>query len=110
MKSALVCITSAPSNPNLIRAFQIAQQLCAQGSAVAVFLAQDAVLAGLKPNDGENAPIVQALQTGIAAFALDEDLRLRGFAPDSLCDGVRAVDYAQLIDLFGQHECVVGAL
>ncbi len=108
MKSVLVWVNSAPSSSNLSNAFQIAQQMRAQGRAVSIFLAQDAVLAGTRGN--QIAPVVSALQAGIATYALREDLALRGFASAALWDGVRAVDYAQLVELFEQHEQVIGAL
>ncbi|MBI1800219.1 MAG: DsrE family protein [Chloroflexi bacterium] len=108
MQSVLVWINSAPAHPNLGRAFQLALQLRAQGRAVSVFLAQDAVLAGIKAEG--DAPIAQALQAAITTYALAEDLRLRGFSPASLWDGVRLADYTQLLELFDQHERVIGAL
>ncbi len=108
MQSVLVWINSAPSSPNLSSAFQLALRMRAQGRAVSIFMAQDAVLAGGRA-PGET-PVAHALQAGIATYALSEDLQLRGFTLAALRDGVRLADYAQLVDLLAQHERVVGAL
>jgi sulfur relay protein TusB/DsrH len=110
MKSVLIWINSAPSSSNLSGACQLAQQMRTQGRLVSIFLAQDAVLAGLKVAGDTNAPVAQALQAGIATYALGEDLSLRGFSAPALWDGIRIADYAQLVDLFAQHEQVLGAL
>ena len=108
MNSVLIWINSAPTSSNLCSGFLLAQQMRAQGRTVSVFLAQDAVLAGTHGN--QNAPAISALQAGMTMYALNEDLALRGFAPDALRDGVRIADYAQLVELFEQHEQVIGAL
>lgn len=107
MESILLLINSTPSSPNVERAFQTALTLRAQGHAVSVFLLQDAVLAAV---DRAYTRAAQALSNDIALYALAEDLHLRGFAPAALGTGVRAADYAQLVDLFAQHTRVVGAL
>ncbi len=110
MESVLMLVNSAPSSPNVARAFQTALTLRAQGHAVSLFLLQDAVLAGLQVADGASASAAQALGAGVALYALGEDLALRGFTPSKLWDGVRVADYAQLVDLFDQHPRVIGAL
>ncbi len=110
MKSVLVWINSAPASPNLAGAFQLARQMRAQGREVSVFLAQDAVLAGVHVADGSPAPVAQALQAGIATYVLDEDLRLRGYPSASLWAGVQTADYAHLVGLLDRHERVLGAL
>lgn len=110
MKSVLVWINSAPSSSNLTSACQLEQRMRAQGRAVSIFLAQDAVLAGIKTPDSPAPPLLQALQAGITTFALSEDLMLRGFAREALWEGIPTADYTQLIDLFDQHEQVLGAL
>jgi sulfur relay protein TusB/DsrH len=110
MKSVLVWINSAPSSSNLTGACQLAQQMRARGRAVSIFLAQDAVLAGIKTPESPAPPLLQALQAGITTFALSEDLMLRGFAREALWEGIQTADYTQLVDLFDQHEQVLGAL
>src|SRR5574337_461571 len=97
MGSVLVWINSAPSSTNLASAFQIALRLRAQDHAVSIFLAQDAVLAGVRAP--RETPVADALHAGITTYALGEDLQLRGFAPATLRDGVQLADYAQLVDL-----------
>lgn len=108
MNSVLIWINSAPPSSNLCSAFQLAQQMHMQGRAVSIFLAQDAVLAGIRGN--QNVPVISALPPGMTMYALNEDLALRGFAPDALRDGVRIADYAQLVELFEQYDQVIGAL
>lgn len=108
MNSVLIWINSAPTSSNLRNGFQLAQQMRAQGRTVSIFLAQDAVLAGTQGN--LHAPVISALQAGLTMYALNEDLALRGFAPDALREGVCVVDYARLVELFEQHEQVIGAL
>ncbi|MBI5880225.1 MAG: DsrE family protein [Chloroflexi bacterium] len=108
MESVLVWINSAPSSSNLRGAFELALNMRAQGRTVSIFLAQDAVLAGVGAQ-GET-PVVHALQAGIATYALSEDLHLRGFAPATMQEGVQLADYTQLVDLLAQHERVIGAL
>ncbi len=111
MEPILLLVNSAPSSPNVERAFQMALTLCAQGHAVSVFLLQDAVLGGLHV-EGDDAPsrAAQALGAGISVYALGEDLALRGFTPAKLRNGIRMADYSQLIDLFDRHSRVIGAL
>jgi sulfur relay protein TusB/DsrH len=108
MHSVLIWINSAPTSSNSCSAFQLARQMRAQGRAVSIFLAQDAVVAGMRGN--QNAPLISVLQAGIATYALSDDLALRGFAPGALRDGVRVADYARLVELFEQHDQVIGAL
>ena len=108
MNSILIWINSAPTSPNLCSGFQLAQQMRAQGRTVSIFLAQDAVLASIRGN--QNAPVISALQAGMTMYALNEDLALRGFALDTLRDGVRVADFAQVVELFEQHDQVIGAL
>lgn len=111
MESILLLVNSAPSNPNLDRAFESALALKAQGHPVSMFLLQDAVLAGLKGDGAGGAPSSsQALSAGITIYALNEDLAMRGFTASKLRDGIQLGDYGQLVDLFDQHTRVIGAL
>jgi sulfur relay protein TusB/DsrH len=111
MEPILLLANSAPSNPNLERAFQSALALKAQGHPVSMFLLQDAVLAGLKGDGTGGASWSgRALSAGVTIFALNEDLSMRGFSAAELWDGIQAADYGRLVDLFDQHTRVIGAL
>ncbi len=104
MESVLLLVNGAPSSPNAQRAWQIAQTLRDQGNRVTLFLIQDGVLAARK---GESA--LHDLGD-LACYALGEDLQLRGFAASNLREQVKIADYGRLVDLFDQHERVIGAL
>lgn len=111
MEPILFLINSAPSSPNVERAFHTAFTLREQGHSVSVFLLQDGVLGGLASDGDEgHSHVAQALEAGISVYALGEDLALRGFTPSKLRNGACVVDYSQLVDLFDKHRRVIGAL
>ena len=119
MEPILLLVNSAPSSPNLKRAFGSALALKEQGHPVSMFLLQDAVLAGLReegldrsqPNSsGAHPHAAQALNAGVSLYSLVEDLALRGYAASNLWDGIQAGDYGQLVDLFDRHTRVIGTL
>jgi sulfur relay protein TusB/DsrH len=111
MEPILFLVNSAPSSPNVERAFHTAFTLREQGHAVSIFLIQDGVLGGLaSEGDDGHSHVAQALDAGIAVQVLGEDLALRGFTAARLRNGVGVADYSQLIDLFDQHRRVIGAL
>jgi sulfur relay protein TusB/DsrH len=111
MEPILILINSAPSTPNVERAFQTAFTFRERGHAVSVFLFQDGVLGGLESEGDEgHSHAAAALDTGISVYALGEDLALRGFTPAKLRNGIRVADYAKLIELFDQYSRVIGAL
>jgi sulfur relay protein TusB/DsrH len=46
---------------------------------------------------------------GGTAYALDEDMRLRGISPDSTGSKIREINYDKLVDLMVKEEKVFGA-
>jgi len=80
--------------------------------ALALCVLQDAVvLAGRKqPHDTRQA-MERLVARGAAVFVLHEDLALRGLVSAELLEGVRAVDYREIVDLLADgHARVIGAL
>jgi len=106
MTSYLLLVTSSPYSPQAARALGLAGALRRLDHPVSAFLLQDAVLAGLEPG----TLIAPAVAEGVACYALDEDLALRGFTPRKLAPGVEAADYGKLVELMmEQHDRVLGA-
>ncbi len=71
-----------------------------QGRSVELALLQDAVLAAVKDNQTPVAQVVSRLAAeGIAVYAAQQDLALRGISPDDLTPGATATDDRGLVDL-----------
>ncbi len=71
-----------------------------QGRSVELALLQDAVLAAAKGNQTPVAQVVSRLAAeGIAVYAAQQDLALRGISPDDLTPGATATDDRGLVDL-----------
>ena len=107
MDSVLVLLKNAPAHPDLSNGLRYVQQLRAAGHPVDLFLLQDAVLAGVV----KSGELANALALGIGCYALEEDLRLRGYAVSDLAAGVHESSYGELVELMMDgHDRVLGAL
>ena len=107
MDSILVVLKNAPAHPDLSNGLRYAQQLRIAGHPVDLFLLQDAVLAGV----AKAGELANVLAQGVGCYALEDDLRLRGYAAADLAAGVRGSSYDQLVDLMmDKNDRVLGAL
>jgi len=112
MSSVCLLITSPPTSPEGRQALHLAEALLEALGALALCVLQDAVvLAGRKqPHDTRQA-MERLVARGAAVFVLHEDLALRGLVSAELLEGVRAVDYREIVDLLADgHARVIGAL
>lgn len=71
----------------------------------AVLFIEDGVLSATKGSPGRDT-VRRLLDSGVAVFALKEDLESRGLAPALLLEGVRTVDYEGFVGLVEKHEVV----
>jgi sulfur relay protein TusB/DsrH len=90
----LVLIKSAPDTPEGKRALKLARDMAAD-----VCLLQNGVYFGL-PERLEGF-------CG-AAYLIKEDARLRGLKPEDLDEGIKEIEYDELIDLMMSEDKVVG--
>ncbi len=91
----MVMIKSTPDTPEAKQALSLARHLAAD-----VILIQNAVYLALPgQNESLRGP----------AYALDEDLRMRGIAPEKNIGAVKRIDYDVLVDLLATADGVHGA-
>ena len=96
----LLVITSSPGSPEAVRALAVACALDDEARGVALALLQDAVLAAVKHDRTPVAQVVSRLAAqGVAVYAAQQDLALRGISPDDLTPGAAAVDDRRLVNL-----------
>ncbi len=92
--AVLVLIKSAPDTPEGKRGFKLARDMAAD-----ICLVQDGVFFGLPEKlDGFCG----------TAYLIKEDARLRGLTEKDLDDGIREIDYDELVDLMISQDRVIG--
>jgi sulfur relay protein TusB/DsrH len=91
----LVMVKSSPDSTEGKRGFILARDMAAD-----VVLLQNAVYAAQRGRL-EGMPG--------AVYALDEDLKLRGIHPDSTGNGIKRIEYDDLVDLMLAQDNVLGA-
>src|SRR5574341_1061194 len=107
MESYLFLMRSGPRSPQVNTVFSSIKHLSQAGHPVSVFLMQDGVLAGL---DSPWANATRAMASRVTFRVLAEDLSLRGFCEHDLAQGVKAADYAELVEaMMESHDRVLGA-
>src|SRR4030066_1854711 len=100
MASYLILISSAPDTKNSERALSLAESIKEGGNSITLFFLQDSVRASI--NSGavhESALFSKLINSGVMCYALDEDLRLRGFERGSLLPKVELAGYNELVEL-----------
>ncbi len=90
----MVLIKSAPDTPEAKRAVRLAADMGAD-----LVLIQSAVYLACEKAAGLRG----------SAYALDEDLRLRGLGPEADIGAVKRIDYDMLVDLLVTADRVHGA-
>ena len=90
----MVMIKSAPDTPEAKRAVRLATDIGAD-----LILIQNAVYFAWRK--------AEALRGSV--YALDEDLRMRGFGPDADIGAVKRIDYDMLVDLITDADSMHGA-
>jgi len=106
LKKVLCLISSPPESAQVTRGLALARTWLEKGHSVQIGLLQDGIYSGL---NGTDISINDAL-TGAEWFALEDDLRLRGFSTQDLRTGVHQLDYPKLIKMMMEDsDQVLGA-
>lgn len=104
MKEVLCMISSPPESANAKRGLALAAEWMKQGRSVKICLIQDGVYASLARSKMSGG--LESAQW----FSLADDLQIRGFKAEDLSQGVRILDYAQLVQMMlSDEQQVLGA-
>lgn len=95
MKKVLCLLSSPPESAQLIWGLGMVREWQKKGHAVQIGLLQDGIYAGIKGS----AIIEDNALPDAEWFVLADDLQLRGFSFRDLRDGVRTIDYPNLIKM-----------
>ncbi len=104
MASYLILISSAPDTKNFNRSFSIAGSLRDDGNGVTLFFIQDGVRAAIDRDRPTKREFDKLINSGVKCYALDEDLRLRGFEKTLLLPEVALAGYNELVELMASDE------
>lgn len=97
-RSLLLLLTSPPNSERVAYGLELASRSSREGKKVTIVLMQDSVFLALK-----SSPLSQGFDKLSGLYALDEHLKRRGFAAESLGPLVKTIDYDGLVDLM-MHE------
>ncbi len=97
MASYLILISSAPDTKNFVRALSVADNIKNGENSIALFFIQDGVMGAVKTLINEQ--VDRLINSGVICYALDEDLRLRGFEKVALFQNVEIVGHNELVEL-----------
>ncbi len=107
MESTLLVLTATPDEPRTASCLRLARSLRHAGNDVEVLLLQDAVLLAIQRSDGGGHRLAQGLGEGLRFLVLEDDLRLRGFGKDDLCQSAELVTYRTAIRRMAQEDASV---
>ncbi|MEK6681060.1 MAG: DsrH/TusB family sulfur metabolism protein [Nitrospirota bacterium] len=99
MASYLILISNAPDTKNFNRAFSTAGSLRDDENDVSLFFIQDGVRAAIDRDRLIKRELDKLINSGVKCYALDEDLRLRGFEKGMLLPEIIPTGYSELLDL-----------
>ncbi len=106
MKKVLCLLSSPPESTQLTWGLALAREWQKKGHAVQIGLLQDGIYTGIKGS----AIIEDNALPDAEWFVLADDLQLRGFSPQDLRDGVRTIDYPNLVKMMMEDaDQVLGA-
>jgi sulfur relay protein TusB/DsrH len=97
MASYLILISSAPDTKNFVRALSVADNIKNGGNSIAIFFIQDGVRGAVKTSINEQ--VDRLINSGVICYALDEDLKLRGFEKVALFQNAEIVGHNELVEL-----------
>ncbi|MBI3355120.1 MAG: DsrE family protein [Nitrospirae bacterium] len=99
MAAYLILISSAPDTKNFNRVFYTAGSLREDKNDVSLFFIQDGVRAAIDSDWPTKRELDKLINSGVKCYALDEDLRLRGFEKSILLSEIIPAGYNELVEL-----------
>ena len=106
--SILVLVSTSLTEPNGLRALELANHFRLLGKKTGVYLIQNAVLGSV--NEESKILIEGQINSGIDFYCSEEDLTMRGFADNDLHPRMHVSDYSYLVDLMMErYDKVIGA-